>query len=104
MSKEEDNRTSENESTSGDTGSLSSSTGAIVKEAVSQTKAMANNIKIEPPTAFDFHTPSEWKKWIRRFERFRVASGLVDRNEKEQVNLLIYSMGEKADDFLVASN
>ena len=34
----------------------------------------------------------------RRFERFRQASGLTEKSEESQVNMLIYSMGDKADD------
>ena len=49
---------------------------------------------------FDFTIPSEWPNWIRRFERFRHASGLAGKSEESQVNTLIYSMGDKADDIL----
>lgn len=66
-------------------------------DARSQT-AMAQNFTIEPPQAFDFHSPSDWTKWLRRFERFRVASGLKEKEQNEQVNMLVYSMGDKADD------
>lgn len=63
---------------------------------------MSQYFTIDPPTAFDFHSPSEWTKWIRRFERFRIASGLISKDEKEQVNMLVYTMGEKADDIFVS--
>ena len=39
-------------------------------------------------------------KWIRRFERFRIASGLASRDEEVHINTLIYAMGDKADDIL----
>jgi hypothetical protein len=39
-------------------------------------------------------------KWIRRFERFRIASGLASRDDEAQVNTLIYAMGDEADDIL----
>ncbi|KAK5605625.1 hypothetical protein CRENBAI_008970 [Crenichthys baileyi] len=29
---------------------------------------------IQPPESFDFTKPQEWAKWIRRFERFRLAN------------------------------
>ena len=32
--------------------------------------------QIAPPSPMDFSKPEEWQKWIRRFERFRQASGL----------------------------
>ena len=37
---------------------------------------------------------------MRRFERFRIASGLVEKAEEAQVNTLIYTMGDAADDIL----
>lgn len=58
----------------------------------------SHNFSIETPQVFDFHSPSDWTKWIRRFERFRVASGLTEKQPNEQVNMLVYSMGDKADD------
>ena len=53
----------------------------------------------QPPEKFSFK-PEEWPKWIRRFERFRLASGLCKEDEESQVNALIYSMGDEADDIL----
>ena len=47
---------------------------------------------------FNFKNPEEWPQWIRRFERFREASGVSSKSEQSQVNILIYSMGPKADD------
>ena len=52
------------------------------------------------PEAFTFSRPEEWSKWIRRFERFRIASGLASREDDVQVNTLIYAMGDQADDVL----
>ena len=57
--------------------------------------------QISPPEEFDFSKPTEWIKWIRRFERFRSASGLSKRDEESQVNTLLYSsMGSKSNDIL----
>ena len=56
--------------------------------------------QVSTPEPFCFTRPEEWPKWIRRFERFRVASGLVSRGEEAQVNTLIYAMGDQADDIL----
>ncbi|KAK0136800.1 hypothetical protein N1851_027011 [Merluccius polli] len=55
---------------------------------------------IQPPESFDFSRPQEWDKWIRRFERFRLASNLNSSSEDNQVNTLIYCMGDEADDIL----
>lgn len=55
---------------------------------------------IKPPEPFDFAKPHEWEKWIRRFERFRLASNLNSSSEANQVNTLVYCMGDDADDVL----
>ena len=55
--------------------------------------------QVTPPERFSFK-PEEWSKWIRRFERFRLASELNKKDEESQVNTLIYSMGDEADDIL----
>lgn len=55
---------------------------------------------IQPPEAFDFSKPQQWEKWIRRFEKFRLASNLHLSSEANQVNTLIYCMGDEADDIL----
>ena len=55
-----------------------------------------------PPERFDFSRPDEWAKWIRRFDRFRCASGLAEIAEESQVHTLIYSMGDAADDILTS--
>ena len=42
----------------------------------------------------------KWPKWIKCFERYRVATGLSSKPENEQVSTLLYAMGECADDIL----
>ncbi|GBL82330.1 hypothetical protein AVEN_252492-1 [Araneus ventricosus] len=44
-----------------------------------------------------FSTPCNWSKWKMRFERYRIASGLSTKTGNEQVNSLLYIMGEQAD-------
>ena len=56
--------------------------------------------QVAPPEKFDFSNPEGWTKWIRRFERFREASGLSARSQENQVNTLIYTMGDEGDDIL----
>ena len=41
-----------------------------------------------------------WPKWLKRFERYRVASGLKNKSNPDQVSILLYSMGDCADDIL----
>ena len=47
---------------------------------------------------FDFAKPEQWETWIKRFKRFRIASGLKSKTDEEQVSTLIYSLGDKAED------
>ena len=61
---------------------------------------MAASYQVAPPETFKFKTPEEWPKWIRRFERFRCASGLDKKDKGIQVNTLVYCMGDEADDIL----
>ena len=61
---------------------------------------MAATYQVSPPEQFLFSRPYEWPKWIRRFKRFRSASGLSGKGSEVQVNTLIYSMGDEADDIL----
>ena len=49
---------------------------------------------------FDFAKPELWETWIRRFKRFRIASGLKAKSDEEQISTLIYSLGDKAEDLL----
>ena len=55
---------------------------------------------VQPPEPFTFSRPGEWPKWACRYERFRAASGLSEKDEVVQVNTLLYAMGDKADDVL----
>ena len=59
---------------------------------------MTSSYQIAPPAPFNFSRTDEWPRWIRRFERFRQASGLVEKSEENQVNTLIYA----ADDIFQA--
>ena len=59
------------------------------------------SFQISPPEKFDFYRPEEWPKWFRLFERFRVASNLTEKSEENQVNTLVYSMGDAANDILI---
>ena len=58
------------------------------------------SFQILPPEKFDFSQLEQWPRWYRRFERFRQASGLTSKSEENQVNTLIYTMGDEADDIL----
>ena len=53
--------------------------------------------QITAPENFNFNHLEEWPHWIRKFKHFRLASGL-SKKEVSQVNALIYTMGDDADD------
>ena len=56
--------------------------------------------QVSLPENFNFSQPQEWPRWIRRFERFRKSAALAEKDDEVQVNTLIYSMGDEADDIL----
>ena len=53
---------------------------------------------------FNFSCLSDWVKWIRQYEHFRIASNIDKRSEATQVISLIYSMGDQANDILHSFN
>ncbi|UYV76606.1 hypothetical protein LAZ67_14001435, partial [Cordylochernes scorpioides] len=59
---------------------------------------------IAAPEGFNFCKPNEWPIWFKRFQRYRIASGLSEKSENEQVNALIYIMGDKAEEILILFN
>ena len=62
---------------------------------------MASKYQATPPeTFFKFKTPEDWPKWIQRFERLTCTSGLDKKSQEIQVNTLIYSMGDEANEIL----
>ena len=61
-------------------------------------------IRLQPPEAFDFKNSDDWSRWKRRFQQFRVASGLDEQSEAKQVSTLLYSLGEEAEDVLRSTN
>ena len=62
------------------------------------------NFRLEPPPSFDFRKPDEWPRWFRRFDQFRVASGLAADSEEKQVSTLLYCLGEEAEEVLAVSD
>ena len=62
--------------------------------------ATGNENLVAPPEKFSFDCPESWSKWIRRFERYRVVSGLDKKADELQVNTLVYAMGDEAEDIL----
>ncbi|XP_077863848.1 uncharacterized protein LOC144348251 [Saccoglossus kowalevskii] len=71
-------------------------------QAVPGTPQQATQLPI--PEKFDGSTgPKQaelWPKWLKRFELYRMASGLQNKTEREQVSTLLYAMGDCAYDIL----
>ncbi|UYV75428.1 hypothetical protein LAZ67_13000223 [Cordylochernes scorpioides] len=42
---------------------------------------MAYYMQIAAPEGFNFGKPNEWPIWFKRFQRYRIASGLSEKNE-----------------------
>lgn len=61
------------------------------------------SVPLQPPPPFRFDSPDEWPKWRRRFEQFRIASGLSGEGEERQVSTLLYCLGEDAEDVLAST-
>ena len=71
-----------------------------IRDASAQaTGGSAASFQVALPEPFTFRL-EERERRIRRFERFRVASGLASKDADVQVSTLIYAMGDKADDIL----
>ena len=49
---------------------------------------------------FDFTSPDTWPARVRRFDRFRVASGLCNRPANDQISTMVCAMGDQAEDIL----
>ena len=62
------------------------------------------SVRLQPPSSFDFKQPDEWPKWKRRFEQFRLASGLKAEDENHQVSMLLYCMGQDTEEILMSTN
>ena len=62
------------------------------------------NVKLDPPEPFQFKYPDAWPKWKRKFEQFRSASGLSTQDEARQISMLLYCLGEDAEDVLVSTD
>ena len=63
---------------------------------------MAAPIHLQPPDKFEFAKPDAWPHWIKRFERYRVASSLHEKDGAVQVSALVYTMGSEAEDILTS--
>ena len=61
-------------------------------------------MNIDPPKPFKFSNLDDWPQWKKRFQQFREASGLSTGSETHQVSMLLYCLGEDADDVFTSMN
>ena len=61
-------------------------------------------IHVPLPDRFNFGSPDTWPAWVRRFDRFRIASGLANRPANDQISTMVYAMGDQAEDILRTLN
>ena len=61
-------------------------------------------LRLKPPEPFNFRTPDDWPRWKRRFEQFRIASGLVGSAAAQQISTFLYCIGEEAEAVLMSTN
>ena len=54
-------------------------------------------LRLQPPDPFNFKSPDDWPRWRKRFEQYRSASGLIDSSQSQQINTLLYCLGEEAE-------
>ena len=64
------------------------------------TTTVVTNLQLQPPTPFCFKDTEEWPRWKRRFEQFRLASGLKEQGEERQGSTLLYCFDEDAEEIL----
>lgn len=58
-------------------------------------------VNVNPPDKFCVTSPASWPAWRKRFERYMSVSGQLSKSEKEKINILVYIMGEEAEEIMV---
>ncbi|KAJ8871776.1 hypothetical protein PR048_028116 [Dryococelus australis] len=59
---------------------------------------------LSPRASFDFRRPEEWGSWFKRFQRYRLMSGLSEKCGEIQVSALTYILGQDAEDVMNGFN
>ena len=72
-------------------------TGGHQGESVSDAAAIYPSLSVRPPKSFDFSQFEEWPRWVKRFERYRVISGLSKQEGASHVNALLYALGGESE-------
>ena len=60
------------------------------------TQSCSMSVQLAAPQNFSFKS-EEWPAYLKRFNRFRLASGLSEKPQNVQVETLLYVMGTNAD-------
>ncbi|XP_072400844.1 uncharacterized protein [Diabrotica undecimpunctata] len=56
---------------------------------------------ISAPSEFDFTQPQTWHQWKKSIERYMSVSGFGQKSDKDKLDLLLYLMGNEAEDILL---
>ena len=78
------------------------STGRLQGESASDAADIYPSLSVRPPKSFDFSKFEEWPRWVKRFERYRVISGLSKQEGALQVNALLYALGGESEDIFTS--
>ena len=62
------------------------------------------SLHLDVQEQFDFHSPDDLPRWKKRFEQFRLATGLASESEARQISTLLYCLGEDSQDVLGSTN
>ena len=73
-------------------------TGGHQGESASDATAIYPSLSVKPPRSFDFSKFEEWPRWVKRFERYRVISGISKQEGALHVNALLYALGGESED------
>lgn len=71
------------------------------RQNVQDNLKMASTSNIQTPGEFDFNKPELWPRWVKRFERYISITGVSEKPDKDRINLLCYTMGEKSEEILI---
>ena len=61
-------------------------------------------LRLDLPEAFNFRSPDEWPCWKKRFQQFRLASGLSEDSNTKQISTQLYCMGQDVEETLASTN
>lgn len=59
---------------------------------------------VQAPAEFNFSQPQQWPQWRKRFERYMSVSGFGKKSDKEKLDMLVYLMGNEAEEILLQQN